>query len=150
MWNMTSPDGKIQVIRHQSEMPGAPRQFVGSIEIPEWSFDVTKRTFYDPIAFSDNSRFLAVAEHLVREIPWDSGYSRVIVFDFAKQKEWIVHVEEQGSIEWLRWTIDSLRIGVISPPNGREEHVWKPRDFDAPSRKKKFGLHLSKQGKAGE
>ena len=124
MWNITSPDGKIEVIRDSLGNPGASRDFGGTIEIPGASFRVSKRLFYDPMVFSDNSRFLAVAESFSDNTAYDNS-SRVVVFDFAKQKEIIVYTEKQGGIITLRWTDDSLHIGAYSNLHGAKEHIWK-------------------------
>jgi len=125
MWNITSPDGKIEVIRQSLANPGASRDFGGTIEMPGTNFHPSKRFFYDPMSFSDDSRFLAVSESITNGASYDNG-SRVVVFDFAKQKEIVVYTEMQGAIIALRWAACSLQIEAHSNLHGTRHHTWEP------------------------
>ena len=122
---MTSPDGKIKVIRRSLGNPGASRDFGGAIEIPGTTFRVSERFFCDPMVFSGDSRFLAASESFSDDPSYDNS-SRALVFDFEKQKEIIVYTEKRGGITTLQWTSGSLRIGAHSSLHGASEHVWKP------------------------
>lgn len=127
MWNMTSPDGKIEVIRRSLGDPGGSREFGGAIEMPGDAFRVRGRFFYDPMVFSEDSRFLAVAESYSDSSSYDNS-SRVIVFDFTRRKEITVYVEKSGSITTLTWTDHMLRIGAHSNLHGAKETIWDGRD----------------------
>ena len=122
---MHSPNGKIEVVRHSTgTYRGAPN-WSGSIEIPGRSFKLAKRSFYDPMAFSTDSRFLAATESFSNGVSYDNS-SRVVVFDFEKSKEIIVYTEAQGGIEEILWSDSLLLIKARSNVHGPREHRWKP------------------------
>ena len=97
MWNLASPNGKIQVVRHFNGH-SASRDFSGSVEIPGWNFQIASRSFVDPMVFSNSSLYLATVEIVPSNASYDSSI-RVVVFDFEHQKEWIVFAEEGAAIE---------------------------------------------------
>jgi hypothetical protein len=126
---MQSPDGNIEVVRKKNFSQNEAI-WCGWLEIPGHRFLLRGRKFTDPMAFSPNSRFLALTEFT----GMGQQLSRVVVLDFITGNQSIVldekseRIEDMASITSLRWTDDStLRIGTVSDAftDGERIHIWK-------------------------
>ncbi len=127
---MRSPDGNIEVVRKKNLAPPdlASRLWIGWVEIPGHEFLLRGRKFTDPMAFSSNSRFLALTEFT----GGSEDYYRIVVLDLVTDKQTIAYElrserpEDLGIISGLKWSDDStLRISTFSGESGESERIWK-------------------------
>jgi hypothetical protein len=119
---MKSPDGQYEVATHDyGEVRMGSPEF-GRIEIRGAGFSTDGREFGAPMAFSPDSRFLAV-EELVGTVP--DPHTRAIVFDFDRQREVIVHDQNPGFMRRFVWSQDGLlTIITWSHLAGERERTW--------------------------
>jgi hypothetical protein len=125
---MNSPDGHRKVIKAEySEVRMGSPPF-GAITVTGGHAHTKGRMFGEPMAFSRDSRYLAVEE--LMGVTSDGGpHTRVVVFDLDKSTEFVVHDERGGLIHEVSWDTDgSLSLVAWSYPRGRSEHraAWIP------------------------
>lgn len=129
---MISPDGKFEVAMHDygEVRMGSPR--FGRIEIRGAHFSTGGREFGEAMSFSPDSRFLAV-EELVGTVP--DPHTRVVVFDFERRRQVIVHDQNPGFVRRFAWSSEGLlTIFTWAHLVGEREHTWqapppRPRNF---------------------
>jgi hypothetical protein len=136
---MKSPNGQYEIImeNYGEIRMGSPAY--GRIKILGASFDTSNMEFGVPMAFSPDSRFLAV-EQLVSS---SSGPDiRVVVFDFEQRDQSFVHAQNPGIVRRFSWSAKGLlRFVIWSHQQGEQEHYWQaPEAKPASSLKKIFGL----------
>ena len=128
---MKSPNGKYEVaLNDYGEIRMGSPEF-GRIEIRGASFDTSAKEFGVPMAFSFDSRFLAT-EELVGTVP--GPHTRVLVFDFERQRQIFVHDQNSGFVRRLSWSPDGLlTIVTWSHLSGEREHSWQSPAPQPPS-----------------
>ena len=95
----------------------------GRIEIRGASFDTSGKEFGVPMAFSSDSRFLAT-EQLVDTVP--APHTRVVIFDFERRRQILVHDQNPGFIRSFSWSPSGLlTIVTWSHLDGEREHSWQ-------------------------
>ena len=129
---MMAPNGKYEVATHDFREVGMGSPLFGKIEIRGAQFDTNSQEFREAMSFSPDSRFLASAQ-LVGAVP--SPHSRVVVFDFERKRQIIVHDQNPGLVRRLGWS-PSGRLTISTWANllGEQEHFWQlpapqPRGF---------------------
>jgi hypothetical protein len=128
---MKSPNGQYEILtRDYGEIRMGSPEF-GIIEIRGASFITKEKVFGVPMAFSPDSRFLA-AEQL---IDTKTGpHTCVVVFDFERQREIIVHDQNPGFVRRFTWSPTSLLTMVTwSHLNGEREYSWQAPEPKPPS-----------------
>jgi hypothetical protein len=124
---MKSPDGTFEVVcsNYREIRMGSPE--FGSIEIIGSQFRPEGRSFGDAMAFSPDSRFLAISELVDASQP----ASRVVLFDLKKKKERIVFSRYPSLILKVDWpSPDEVRIHSWSLPGGDEHSSWRVEPDD--------------------
>jgi hypothetical protein len=125
---MKSPDGRRQVIKsnYMELRMGSPR--FGSITVKGGKALTSGRTFGESMAFSRDSRYLAI-EEFVGTTRDHGPHTRALVFDLDRSQECTAHDEPGGLIRELRWEADgSLSVVAWAHPAGQVEHrsIWRP------------------------
>jgi hypothetical protein len=125
---MKSPDGRRQVIKsdYTELRMGSPR--FGSITVKGGKALTSGRTFGESMAFSGDSRYLAI-EEFVGTTRDHGPHTRALVFDLDRSREYTAHDEPGGLIRELRWEADgSLSVVAWAHPAGQVEHrsIWRP------------------------
>jgi len=124
---MKSPNGRSTVIKidYNETRMGGP--LIGRIKIEGGRAKTGEREFGEAMAFSPDSRYLAVGE-LVGTTKGDAGpHSQVVVFDLDLGKEHVVHDEYGGLIHEVSWNVEGyLSVVAWRYPEGEAEHrdVW--------------------------
>lgn len=120
---MKSPNGQYEVVLHDfgEVRMGSPP--FGRIEIRGASFDTAGQSFGELMAFSPDSRFLAV-EQLASTAP--GPHTRAVVFDFERKRQLIVHNQNPGLLRRFAWSPDGL-LAIVSWSHlyGEREHFWQ-------------------------
>ena len=123
---MKSPDGRRTVIKHDYIEARLGGRLVGQIQVDGGRAKTGKREFAEAMAFSPDSRYLAIGE-LVGETPDGAPHSRVVVFDLELEKEYVVHDEIGGLIHEVSWNVHG-ELSVVSwrYQDGETEHrdIW--------------------------
>ena len=126
---MKSPNGRYSVtkIDYNETRMGGP--LIGQIRIEGARTKTGEREFVEAMAFSPDSRYLAIGE-LVGLTADDSGpHSQVVVFDLELAREHVVHDEYGGLIHAVSWDVQGfLSVTAWRYPDGESEHrdVWGP------------------------
>jgi hypothetical protein len=120
---MMAPNGKYEVVTHDFGEVGMGSPVFGRIEIRGALFNTNSQEFGEAMAFSLDSRFLATAQ-LVRTIP--DPHNRVVVFDFERKRQIIVHDQNPGFVRRFSWS-PCGRLTIITWANlfGEQEHFWQ-------------------------
>lgn len=123
---MKSPDGRRSVTKRDYNEVRMGGPMIGRIQIDGGRATTGEREFGEAMAFSPDSRYLAVAELL--GVTRDHGpHSQVVVFDLELAKEYVVHDEYGGLIHEVSWSVEGY-LSVISwrHPDGETEHrdIW--------------------------
>ena len=113
---MKSPDGRYEAVRHQMQEIRMGSPHFGQLEIVGSSFGTVDGEFAEPIAFSDDSRFLAAAELVGASAP--SG--RVVVFELARGAQRIV-LSFRGLLQKIGWEPDGTLVVTTWSKNGGED-----------------------------
>jgi hypothetical protein len=123
---MKSPDGRRTVIKrdyNEVRMGGA---LIGQIRVDGGKAKTGEREFGEAMAFSPDSRYLAIGE-IVGETRDGGPHSRVVVFDLDFEKEHVVHDEPGGLIHEVSWNVQGeLSVTTWRHPIGETEHrdIW--------------------------
>jgi hypothetical protein len=123
---MKSPDGRRTVIKHDYIEAQAGGSFVGQIQVDGGRAKTAKRDFGEAMAFSPDSRYLAIGE-FVGETRDGDPHSRVVVFDLDLEKEYVVHDEVGGLIQEVSWNVHGdLSVTAWRHRDGETEHrdIW--------------------------
>jgi hypothetical protein len=126
---MKSPNGLYTVtkIDYNETRMGGP--LIGRIRIAGGRAKTGEREFGEAMAFSPDSRYLAIGE-LVGVTRDNAGpHSQVVVFDLELGQEYVVHDEYGGLIHVVSWDVQgSLSVTAWRYPDGESEHrdVWGP------------------------
>ena len=126
---MKSPNGRCTVtkIDYNETRMGGP--LIGRIHVDGGRAKTGEREFGEAMAFSPDSRYLAVGE-LVGVTRDNAGpHSQVVVFDLELGKEYVVHDEYGGLIHGVSWDVQGgLSVTAWRYPDGESEHrdVWSP------------------------
>jgi hypothetical protein len=119
---MKSPDGTLEVICSDYSEIRMGRAVFGRIDIMGAPFRPEGRIFGEAMAFSPDSRFLAISELVDAAQP----ASRVVVFDFGRKIERIVFSRTPSLIRKIDWpSRDEVRIHSWSLPGGDEQSSWR-------------------------
>lgn len=124
---MKSPDGRRTVIKHDYTEVSMGGPLIGSIRIDGGRAKTRNREFGEAMAFSPDSRYLAISE-ILGETRDGGPHSRVVVFDLELEKEYVVHDEYGGLIHDVSWNVEG-DLSVVSwrHPHGETEHrdIWR-------------------------
>ena len=126
---MKSPNGRSTVIKidYNETRMGGP--LIGRIRVEGGRAKTGEREFGEAMAFSPDSRYLAVGE-LIGVTKDNAGpHSQVVVFDLELGKEYVVHDEYGGLIHDVSFDVQgSLSVTTWRYPDGESEHrdVWMP------------------------
>lgn len=132
---MKSPDGKYAVmqINYNEVRMGTP--LYGTIKIQGATID-TSGEFGEPMAFSEDSRFLAVEELVDAS---QGPHTHAVVFDLERKRRIIVHVQNPGVIKRFSWSMDGLlTIIAWSHMGGEREYQWQAPAPESPGLFQKF------------
>lgn len=124
---MKSPDGRRTVVKHDYNEVRTGGALVGTIEIDGGRAKTRNREFGEAMAFSPDSRYLAIGE-ILGEMPDGGTHSQVVVFDLEFEKEYIVHDEPGGLIQEVSWNVQGeLSVVCWRHPDGETEHrdIWR-------------------------
>ena len=120
---MKSPNGQYEVERIPGKEVRMDGMEFGRFRIKGASFDTSKMTVGNPIEFSPDSRFLAVAQ-LVGTVP--GPHSRALIFDFEQHRQIHVHDKNPGVIIRFAWSDDdTLTVTSWTMENGEREFTWR-------------------------
>jgi uncharacterized protein len=121
-----SADGRRAVVKsnYREIRIGAPS--FGEIAVTGGQAATSGRVFGEAMAFSDDSRYLGLAEYA--GLTDDGGlHTRVVVFDLDEGTEFLAFDQPGGLIEDVRWAPDgALSVSARSPSAGptEAESVW--------------------------
>lgn len=123
---MKSPDGRRTVIKHDYIEARTGGSFIGQIQVDGGRAKTGKRDFGEAMAFSPDSRYLAIGE-FVGETREGEPHSRVVVFDLELEKEYVAYDEHGGVIREVSWSVHG-DLSVVSwrHADGETEHrdIW--------------------------
>ena len=126
---MKSPDGRRTVVKRDYNEVRTGGPLTGRIHVEGGRAKTAEREFGDAMAFSPDSRYLAVGEIVGN--PRDGGsHSRVVVFDLELDREHLVHDEDGGLIQEVSWSVQGdLSVVAWRYPDGETEHrdIWRAR-----------------------
>ncbi len=126
---MKSPDGRRTVVKRDYNEVRMGGTLIGRIHVEGGHAKTGDRDFGEAMAFSPDSRYLAVGE-IVGETRDGGPHSRVVVFDLEYDKEHVVHDEYGGLIHDVSWSFDGdLSVVTWRHPEGETEHrdIWRAR-----------------------
>ena len=126
---MESPDGRRTVIKRDYREIRMGSPLFGQVRVEGGHARTGSRDFGEAMAFSPDSRYLAIDE--IVGVTRDGGpHTRVVVFDLELEKEYVVHDEQGGLIHEVSWSVEG-DLSVVSwrQPEGEIEHrdIWRPR-----------------------
>lgn len=126
---MKSPNGHYTVtkIDYNETRMGGP--LIGRIRIAGSRAKPEEREFGEAMAFSPDSRYLAIGELVGVTLDNAGPHSQVVVFDLELAKDYVVHDEYGGLIHGLSWDVQgSLSVTAWRYPDGESEHrdIWMP------------------------
>ena len=124
---MKSPDGRRTVVKHDYIEAPMGGSLVGQIQVDGGRAKTGKRDFGEAMAFSPDSRYLAIGE-IIGDMR-DRPHSRVVVFDLELEKEYVVHDEDGGFIQEVSWSVHGdLSVTSWRHQDGETEHrdIWTP------------------------
>ena len=126
---MKSPDGRRTVVKRDYSEVRMGGPLIGRIRVDGGRAKTGEREFGEAMAFSPDSRYLAIGE-IVGETREGDPHSRVVVFDLDLEKEQVVHDEYGGLIHEVSWSVEG-DLSVVSwrYPDGETEHrdIWRAR-----------------------
>jgi hypothetical protein len=126
---MKSPDGRRSVIKHDYNEVRMGGPLIGTIHVDGGRAKTRNREFGEAMAFSPDSRYLAIGE-ILGETPDGCPHSQVVVFDLEFEKEYVVHDEYGGLIHEVSWNVQG-ELSVVSwrHPQGETEHrdIWRAK-----------------------
>lgn len=119
---LKSPNGRYEVVvSDYFEIRGGSPLF-GRIRIVGASFETDQDCFGEPMAFSADSRFLALEDLVDANVP----HTRAVVFDFDRCQRIVVHEQNPGFVRRFNWSAEGLlTIVAWSHLAGESEHVWQ-------------------------
>lgn len=123
---MKSPDGRRSVVKRDYNETRMGGPLFGQVQVDGGRAKTGKRDFGEAMAFSPDSRYLAIGE-LVGETRDGDPHSRVVVFDLDLEKEYAVHDEIGGLIQEVSWNVHGdLSVTAWRHPDGEIEHrdIW--------------------------
>jgi hypothetical protein len=126
---MKSPNGRYTVkkIDYNETRMGGP--LIGRIRVEGSGAKTEEREFGEAMAFSPDSRYLAIGEFIGVTEDNAGPHSQVVVFDLELAKEHVVHDEYGGLIHDVSWDVQGcLSIAAWRYPDGETEYrdVWRP------------------------
>ena len=126
---MKSPNGRYTVtkIDYNESRMGGP--LIGRLRVDGGRAKTEEREFGEAMAFSPESRYLAVGEFVGLTADNSGPHSQVVVFDLELAEEYVVHDEYGGLIHGLSWDVEgSLSVTTWRYPDGESEHrnIWQP------------------------
>ena len=124
---MKSPDGRRTIVKRDYNEVHMGGPLMGRIHVEGGRAKTGDREFAEAMAFSHDSRYLAIGEFVGKTR--DGGpHSRVVVFDLELDKEHVVHEEYGGLIHEVSWNFDGdLSVVTWRHPEGETEHrdIWR-------------------------
>jgi hypothetical protein len=127
---MKSPNGQYNLLKADFKEIRMGSPLFGTIELRGSRVD-TQGSFGEPMAFSPDSKFLAV-EHLV-DATASGPHVQVVVLELQSQRRLVVHDQNPGLVRRFEWTADgALTITVWSHLAGENEIVWRPPSSGEP------------------
>lgn len=124
---MKSPNGRSTVIKidYNETRMGGP--LIGRLRVEGGRAKTGEREFGEAMAFSPDSRYLAVGELIGVTADKAGPHSQVVVFDLELGKEYLVHDEYGGLIHDMCFDVQGcLSVTTWRYPDGEREHrdVW--------------------------
>jgi hypothetical protein len=120
---MKSPNGKYEVLKHDFNEIRMGSPWFGHISVLGSNLRTNVRIFGEAMAFSPDSRFLAV-EELVADHP--APHTKALVFEVAEMRQHFVHEQKPGFIKRFVWSEQNeLTITTWRHTEGDKQVKWK-------------------------